>query len=83
MGGEESGGLGDVPGAKSELAGAEFGLGDRGQRRPGRQGANAAGQFAAVALSEQREHLLDLDDLLRRAAQEPEQRFAERLTENS
>lgn len=36
-----------------------------------------------MARSEQCDHLFDLDDLLGRAAKKPEQRFAERLAQNT
>jgi hypothetical protein len=36
-----------------------------------------------VTFCEKREHLFDLDDLLRGAAKKPEQRFAEGLAQNA
>lgn len=84
VGGEKAGGLADVAGAEAEEAGAELGLGDGGELRPGGEGvAVAAGERGAVAGGEEGDHLLDLHDLLGGAAEEAEERLPEGLTEEA
>ena len=83
MRGEELGGFRNVAGAKAEEAGAEIGFGNGGKFGPSREAVKVGRDLRAVAGGEEREHLFDLDDLLRGAAEEAEERIAERLTQDA
>lgn len=83
MRGEELRGLSNVARAEAEEAGTEGGFGDGGELGPGGQAVNSVQNFCAVALCEEGHHLFDLDDLLRGAAEEAEQGFAEGLAQDA
>ena len=81
--GEEPGGLLHVARAEAEQAGPQVLLAHRGELGPRGQAVDPRHDFAAVPPGQQLDHLPDLDDLLGGAAEEAEQRLAQRLPQQA